>query len=74
MTDSMPTQPGTPIDKSFFTDIENLIGNIAATIDVLLKTLGDANVISADTVTVVTTIIDDLVEAIKKIINTLLVK
>ncbi|MDC9593252.1 hypothetical protein [Xenorhabdus sp. IM139775] len=72
MTDSIPTETGQPIDPSLAGDIGILISNIAGTINGLLKILNDADVISNDTVKIVTTIISDLAEAIKKIIGTLL--
>ncbi|CDG18095.1 hypothetical protein [Xenorhabdus doucetiae] len=74
MTNSTPIEPNKTLDKKIWTDIESLVGDIATTIDDLLNTLRDADVISADIVKIITTVINRLAEAIEKIIEDLFIK
>ncbi len=73
MTNStISTQKELLLDDKFWEDIEKLIHDAAELINGIFTTLGDAGVISAHVVKVVTTIVGKLAAAAVDILKTLL--
>ncbi|PHM75252.1 hypothetical protein [Xenorhabdus kozodoii] len=69
MTESTTAEQVKLLDENILQDIKDIISSASKLIDGILYTLRDNNVISAESVQIATTCIDELVNAVLKILD-----